>query len=458
MAVAAGLLFVLFRWNDLSLPYFWDEQAGYMSGILYMADNGISLHPSAIPPQMSYGHPLLLHACMAAAQSLFGPGIAVMHGVTLMFTLILGWFVYKLAAHFAGDDKIMPAFAVTWFFFQPVVVAQSTQVLLEMFLTMHTVISLYFYINRKYTLSVLFCAAGIMTKETGLVLALAYPAHIVLKMITGQESRVQLFRRLMVFSIPLACFLAFLIIQKQTHGWYLNPVNVGKSKLDLISMIQKIWDYPLEFTFINQGRYAATLILILSGLLYLMRKKIVLPEINPGVLPVLIFCLGFIAFSSVADTLERYFLMLLPFAAILFAKAMRYLEHAYRRSSYLALIVCLGFTFLYMDNGKRYSEADLSYRHLVKTNQALFDYLNSGQFSNDTIAFAFPLQYAPLDARYGYFKTRRFHADTASRPETKYWVYTSPGNADWNPPDTNRLELVREFHSEWSMAFLYKKK
>lgn len=82
-------LFMAFKWQDIALPYFWDEMAGYMSGVLYMQDYGISILPTAVPPDLSYGHPLLMHATMACIAEVFGNTPTVMHLTTLGFMSLL---------------------------------------------------------------------------------------------------------------------------------------------------------------------------------------------------------------------------------------------------------------------------------------------------------------------------------------------------------------------------------
>lgn len=452
----AWLLVFVFKYSDLFLPYYWDEMAGYMSGIIYMCDNGISLMPSAVPASMSYGHPLLMHVVMAGIMKVFGSSPFIMHLSTLVFTYLLSLGVYLLVYELS-KDRTHGLFAFLILLAQPVVLALSTQVLLETFLTMHTVFSILFYIRRQYLLSVLFCVFGILTKETGLVLAIALFVHTVLGIISAADSEQKL-KRILIFSLPFAVFGGFLLLTKQSFGWYLNPVNVGKSKLEAASMLQKIWDYPLEFTFINQGRYVYSIVLIAAIMLYLMSRRSDKFRGSMNEVLMIIFSFGFILFSSIADSLERYFLMLIPAAAWIFALAIRSFGRYHQSVPYLLLGCGLIANVLNLESSRRYTETDMGYRHVVRTNRAIFDYVNSGEFRNDTIAFAFPFQYAAADPRFGYYQNKQFTADTSFAESTVYKVYTRPGNMDWNPPDTSKYLKVREFTSGFSGSFLFKKK
>lgn len=452
----AWLFVFLYKFNDLFLPYFWDEMSGYMSGIIYMCDNGISLHPRAVPPAMSYGHPLLMHATLAVVMSTISDSVFAMHFTTLVFTFITSLGVYLLALELT-KNQVVALFSFAIFLIQPIVLAQSTQVVLEMFLTMHTVFSIYFFIKKKYFLSVLFCVFGILTKETGLVLAIALVSQVVLERIIGIEKE-KFIKKIILFLIPFGVFALFLLLTKQSFGWYLNPVNVGKTNPEIGSILQKIWDYPLEFTFINQGRFVFSLICVVALVIYFLQKKSEKMKGSMQLVLILIFCFGFILFSSIADTLERYFIMLIPFAAIIFAMALNFFKRINIVIPFVLLVFGMLSNVFALETSHRYTEVDMGYRHYIRTNVEMFNYLNSGKFKDDTVSIAFPLLYAPIDPRFGYYETLNFTADTSVNADCLYRVYTSPGNLDWNPPDTSEFSKIQHFKSEYSHSLLFKKK
>lgn len=457
MITAFGIL-IVYKFNDIFLPYFWDEMAGYMTGVIYMVDHGISLHPSSVPHQLSYGHPLLMHATMAGVARIFGCTVVVMHITTLVFTFLLALGTYLLA-YTLTKNYTASVFAYLLLLAQPVLIAQSTQVLLEVFLAMHCVYAIYFYIRGKYYWACLFALFAVLTKETGLVLTIALILTVLFDQVTKSDW-IRTRRLLLLYIVPLIVFAIFLLLQKQTYGWYLNPTNVGKSKLTLDSMLQKTWDYSIEFTFINQGRLVLTAILLLAGISYFrnLKKQGKKLSFNPDLVLPILFFLGFFLFSSIADTLERYFLLAIPFVVILFASGILYLGTIHRLAPMCILLMCIVANLLSINNRRRCSEADVSYRDMARTHKMIMDYVNSGRFSRDTIGFSFPLLYAPLDSRYGYFNEKHFIADTSFVKHASFFVYTSPGNFDWNPPDTQRLTEVVIFKSGCSSAMLYKKR
>jgi hypothetical protein len=295
-----------------------------------------------------------------------------------------------------------------------------------------------------------------MTKETGLVLAIAMMLVLVIDFFKDKDIRAFAYK-FILFDIPFLAFAGFLILQKAAYGWYLNPTNVGKSKLELESMVQKFWDYPIQFSFVDQGRISFTVVLLVALFTGIRRSDIFRGEYRSSRILIPVFIAGFSVFSVIADAHERYFLSLIPLVSAAFAWSIYTITKNHLDRMPLALILCLNSNVMNLNNGYRYRDADLSYRDMVKTNQDIFNYINSGQYAQDTISWAFPLKLAPVDKRYGYFDTLKFIPDTTFRADAPYKVYCTPGNIDWNAPDTNEYKLIQSYQSAYSQSFLYKK-
>ncbi|MDP2175082.1 MAG: glycosyltransferase family 39 protein [Bacteroidota bacterium] len=449
----ACLIFAISKISDLQLPYFWDEIAAYMNGVIYMLDNGISLLPSAVPPEMSFGHPLFLHAFLASVAKVFGYSIPLMRGTVLFCSLLLAIGVFVLARK-NSNNYLSALIAVVILLAQPIVFAQSTMILLELLLTLLVVYAILFYTNNQHILAALMASLAVLTKETGVVLAIALMVQVIVDFYIAKDRR-KLKNLLLIYSFPFLVFLVFLIIQKNTYGWYLNPANLGATKLTLKSMLQKTWDYPIEIVFIDQGRYVYSIILLLF---LILKSKFIKFRYNRLSSIMIVFILGFMAFSSIAHTLERYFIVLMPFAAILFAQAITYFEKWHISLVILILGVSLTSNWLHRNNGKKFSDVDISYRQHIKVNQDLMNYINSGVFKNDTLGFSFPLKEAAIDSRFGYLQEKNFHSDLFFTNGLKYYVYTSPGNFENNPPDTAILKEFKSFKSELAKGMIYVRK
>jgi hypothetical protein len=251
-------------------------------------------------------------------------------------------------------------------------------------------------------------------------------------------------------------FVWFLIAQKSAYGWYLNPYNLNATKLTFVSILQKTWDYSIEFSFIDQGRYVLTALLLLSTLFFF--KKIKWNFKDKSSLLLLVFCFGFVLFSSIAHCLERYFIVLMPFVSILFATAIYRFVKLNKYLPYLLILICFIVQLNYLNKSSKFSDVNLSFKDHIKSNQLLFNYINSGKYSNDTFSFSFPLKQASIDARVGYVKQFKFYSDIYFIDSYKYQIYCQPGNYDSFKPDTSRYNFYKEFKSGNSRSMIYIRK
>jgi hypothetical protein len=233
---------------------------------------------------------------------------------------------------------------------------------------------------------------------------------------------------------------------------------LGNLKPNLGSILQKTWDYPLEISFKNQGRLVLTGICILALVVSIIKKNRIHFKLNSDLILLGIYCFGFVAFSGIAAVLDRYFLILLPFVVILFAKGIVYFRRFHPALLVLGVLLAYATSVFNLENKTRFTEVDLGYRHMIKANAQMLNFVNSSAYRNDSIGFAFPLQLAAVDQRFGYIKERQFKLDTTFSKTAHYRVYCYPGNMEWNAPDTQIYSLVKQFESGYAKSYLFKKR
>lgn len=454
MGILCLIIFTAFKFQDLFLPYFWDEMAAYSNAVLYMMDHNISLLPSSVPPEISFGHPLLLPFLLSVVNELFGYSIPLMHACILLISLLLAFGTFLLA-QFICKNNAIAFISMVVLLFQPVFYAQSTLVLLEIFLTFNIVYGLLFYLKGRYLLASIFASMAVLTKETGLVIAIAFLVFPLFDYVLNKNKE-KLGFKIAISLLPIAVFTAFLLAQKSAYGWYLNPYNLNATKLTINSILQKTWDYSIEFSFIDQGRLILTILVLVSTVIYFKSIKWDFKEKSKLLL--LIFSFGFVLFSSIAHCLERYFIVLMPVVCILFATSIYRFVKVNKYLPYLLIIGVFIVQLNYMNDNKKFSDVNLSFKDHIKSNQMLFDYINSGKYSNDTFSFSFPLKQASIDSRVGYVKQFNFHSDIMFIDSYKYQIYCQPGNFDSFKPDTSKYNFYKEFKSGISRSMIYIRK
>ena len=92
--IAAIACLIVFKWSDLSLPYFWDELGVYTQAADYQVQHGISLAPASVPPVLSRGHPLLFTCMNAIVRRVFGEQVMVAHVFCFFIAVLLLAVIY----------------------------------------------------------------------------------------------------------------------------------------------------------------------------------------------------------------------------------------------------------------------------------------------------------------------------------------------------------------------------
>jgi len=125
---------------------------------------------AALPASLSFGHPLMMHVVFSIFAKVFGSSVASLHVCNLLYSYLLSLGTYLLAYQLS-KDRLLSLNSFLLFLMQPIVSALSTQILLEVFLAMNNIFALLFYMRKHYVLAIVFCVFGLLTIETGLVLA-----------------------------------------------------------------------------------------------------------------------------------------------------------------------------------------------------------------------------------------------------------------------------------------------
>lgn len=356
--------FILFKLPYLSLPYYWDEAWVYAPAVKAMHENGISLLPWAIPPELSRGHPLLFHVLGALWMSVFGDTFTAMHSLPLCISILLILASYWLGARLGGEW--MGASAALLVASNEMLLAQSGLLLPEVTLALLMTLAVIAYLARFPWLYLITCTLALWTKETALVLVIAVAMTHALSHIYGgnwPESRAWLRWMLLLF-LPVVIAGSYFLLQWWKFGWVFFPEHlemITRSRIDVAYKAKLAFTNAFETEGLQYltlaGCVAAPLLLIrrgaalsiLSALAFIAAIKMLwgrwpVPESIqlPAVLialaigigslsllirrtecrlhvPVFLFgilCIGLWAFSSLNFFTPRYLLPIHPFLVV----------------------------------------------------------------------------------------------------------------------------------------------
>lgn len=499
-------IFVLIKLSVLSLPYFWDELGVYSRAALYLHDNGISLMPKALPPELSRGHPLFFSFIYAVSFKLFGDTLLTGHITSLVISLAFILSLYFILKSQFQNKNLALAVAV-FVLIQPVFIAQSVMVLPEILLAMFMLLSVHCFSRKKYVQYALFSSLAILVKETAIILPFAVICADLFIAIANRKkiNRILSVSHLIAF-FPFVVFGIFLLIQKQQNGWYFFPYHISAVSIRADVFFMQFQDY-CKFITMEQGRMSFTIILFvaycmnialnkkklrhpvfeyLSCLLLLctlwflyndndlaflisfsmfcmlfifLRMK--LNTFQPFNMYLFVLALGGLLFSSINFYMNRYIIFILPAFMCLFCL---YSGSRIRNDAVL-LFLLVGFgviSYLNIESKTFHYDEDMSYVKYIEQQQSAMQYMENKLTGREINVFAnFPLYHGFTDTRLGYTTLKDdkdFHLIKANKRTTafNYILIADPGSYDHILPAADSIAIEKEFENAIGNITIYK--
>ena len=133
---------IIFKWQDLYLPYFSDELWSYGPAVRKMAVFGSSLLPSSLDLNDHFAHPLLFFFLAGLWASIFGASLFSTHLFASLLSILLLLIIYIVIKQLVS--KQVAFYSVIVFAFQSIFLGQFSLVLPEILLTIFTFLFIYF--------------------------------------------------------------------------------------------------------------------------------------------------------------------------------------------------------------------------------------------------------------------------------------------------------------------------
>jgi 4-amino-4-deoxy-L-arabinose transferase-like glycosyltransferase len=394
-SIVLGVLLCVFAIAKLAhiyTPLFHDELEVYGRAVFYMLDHGPSMIPADMDTDLSRGHPLFFVFFTSLLTGLFGG--TYMAARVVMLLVAMGVIV---STYFLGKEivsKKVGLLAAIMLSFQPLFFTQSTLILPEVMLTLLGILSLLFYLKKKYLLYFIFASLLILTKETGIVLF----AGIVLNEWYKNRFRIsfKLIGEAFKWSAPLSCFVIFLIVQKQQHGWYLYPYHTGFISFEPEDILGRFL-LVAKHLFHDQGRFMLLILMLIDVLK--MNKKEFFNLFHINFLTLVLFFM-FFSFSSLNYFMARYEVLLLPLLMIFVLSVLRVSQTNNYKHFLLYFILTLPFQY----NLSTFSTDDnMNYLITVENMKESIAELDKKTGGKPAAIFAIlPEKFALQDPRYGY--------------------------------------------------------
>lgn len=425
------LVFVFFKLQDISLPYFWDELGVYAPGALKMIDNqSIGVLPINLEPEYSRGHPLFFVFSQAVWMNIFGQSVVSGHS----FSILLG-VLTLIATYFTSNnlfDKRTALFATTLLAVQPIFYALAGLILPEMMLALFVLLSVWAIIRQRWFLFFILSSVAIMIKESAIVLP-ALAAMVVFadafksKKFFSLQNTIKMF-----FALgSLLVFGIFLLIQKEQNGWYFFPLHINLMEHSAINTYYKVKQICDE-VFYRQGRiYLSLLLFILPVFFYLKNRNFSNIEKRSYFIVGLFFLLC-LAFAALNFYLMRYMLLMIPLIVIMAVhELIKVSDLLGNRKKWLliaapasiGIAIAAIYTMDSTKNGGYLGDADMSYKHVIIVEQQAISWVEQQPWATEKIGANFPIFQGIRDVRNGYLSKHPIIYSENAIDTVKYGVF-----------------------------------
>ena len=508
--LAVVALFVLNKIQFLDYPYFWDEAWVYAPAVFDMYDNGPSLLPNSINPDLSRGHPILFHFLAVCWMMIFGTGFTAVHLFPLAVSVVLMFAVYKLGSWLG--DKPVGFWAAALLALQPLFIQQSGLLLPEVLLALFATLTILFYLKRKVWLFIISATALLLTKETGILVVAVIGLLELVEFIRERSFTKNRVWEFVSLGVPVGFAALYFVVQYFQFGWYIFPEHVSMFETD-----PNIWEgkRTLVFSslFLEQQRpilvsvalavgafgwhkapgllrvlflFCSLTFATMAGLsswlpdwyfYYAFPLIIAITLIWTGVflaktgtknhlfLPYVgIICTVMILFTSSHFVIGRYLLYLYPLVIISMV-LICYLSLKQSKGFFNILMLSVGLMFYYLTNTASYKMAtadDMKYIRQIEVLQDGIGYLRQEGLFSECIAGSFLVQQALSYPVQGYVEQgNKPNCVQNHIPVTTDYVllinYEPDAGLEWIKTDSG-FEEVFFSNSGKAMSWVFKRK
>ncbi len=245
------IVFVVLKIPALSYPFYWDEAWSYAPAIKEMYQRGPGLLPSALPPEISRGHPLLFYFLASGWMKIFGTSLVAEHSFSLLIATL-----FLIVVHEAGlrifnfRVAIMATLGCAG---QLIFFVQSTFMLPEVLIALFSLLSLYCYSIKSAWGTFISLTLLLFTKESGFALGAVlgvFSLAAIINRWTRNDQSIRLFIAICAGFGMIACFF---VVQKTQRGWILFPEHTGYISLNWLEFKRKCLD-SFDVMFNQQNR------------------------------------------------------------------------------------------------------------------------------------------------------------------------------------------------------------
>ncbi len=436
-------IFFLFALKSYNLPFYWDTGAFLIPAAKEMAQSENFLNYTI--KMTDYPHTFLLPFLLSFLFKISDNPIIFIHIFSILISVLFLLFVFFTANKKYQKNNLLGIFLLLSFITNPLFISQTDIVYFEIIGSLCRFTAIYFLIGKKYAhFAVISVIAFLIRFENGFIL----PVVGLFDLLFFVKKDRKLLTAISL--ITLTTILWFFTHYLFTGWWFFSPERYFNE-----NPTQAVRD-SIEYLFLWQGRYAYTVMLIVSSI-YLL-KKIVLKQIVFKIDRFLSLLLvstipTFVIIAKLGYFLPRYiFPILLPFYLLTFIVIQKFNN---KTNTLLLIILFLLPIFQFKNFGNCFSHnfEDCVYlRKILNTKKQAVKFLETN-YNNELIYSHFEDNNTLTNTSLGYIKQKQ-KVTTEFEKESKV-IYITPTSDDklyWDAIENN-FDLEKSFLVENDPCF-----
>lgn len=450
------LVLVVFKFQDMLLPYFSDELWVYGPSVRKMGIYGPSMFPNSLALEDHWGHPLMFFFLGGIWCLIFGVSIFSTHLFASTLSVILLISIYIIGRNLF--NKEVGFYTVLIFATQSIFHGQFSLVLPEVMLTIFTLLTIYFHYKKKQVPYLLFGICLVLTKESGVFPIAAIIIWSFIKDFLYKEEKFylkQTIKKYIILSLPLLVLGFHFVLLKIIYGWFLMPIRVEAFEFNWEIYHERIM-HTMHYVFIGQGRRPIIIVLFISAILFnrkypvwvrllvivtafsmmkIFFKYWILPDLlSMIVIPILlisllklffwdiyktnnkhgniisifsIFIVIYILFSSAQFDSLRYLLCVIPIYIMIGLYFVQKISYVKKVILPLVTVVSICFSFYYMSSDSNFGDDTNNYSDVCKSRIEAIKFLEEDDNYSRTIKAPFLFRHAIERPLAGYLESNK---------------------------------------------------
>lgn len=440
----------------LALPYFWDEAWSYFTAIHKMYENGPGILPGALPLNIAKGHPLFFFFLYSVWMKIFGSTVTVVHILSLLISVSTLLAIYFMVKKHVNQTAALISMA--FMSVQSLFLAQATLALPEVLITLFLIVSIDFYLRKKYLLFALVASLMVLTKETSIVFIIGFSIfHFFSFIFSRPKEWKKYFLESLILVIPALTYLLFLFIHKIKFGTCFYETHLSYIQITKYDVMKKL-RISFEMLYDRYGRFAILYSLVPAVVFSLFKNRRIL---HVKILALLILqTVLFIAFSIFNFYTYRYMIGLMALFMIFSGIILQQAATKSKLLNGFIVMIIIAFPTYFSFATKTNSDIDLGYVEAVKVHQQVVDFCETQKWEEKSISASFNLIYYLRDPSLGYLNEKKPFSnvsDLVNIRDSEIFLIDCTNNGKQLQIDTvkNEYQLVKRYQLNQAWGEIY---